>query len=847
MAKSINRLMAELIDDDGDVKLENLDEAPTGLDSAQVTSIAEDATMSVYDSLSLLPISSLTAGSQAFVKSNKRLYISNGSGWYNVALVNLTPTMSLDPTGSIAFDAETLSATVTITAQDSDNPDAILSYSVESDGNMAATGFSVTQDSSVFTISGISEDSGGVAGDFTLTFKTTDNINTATATKDFTLTFSNVIDSSADTIFLLKAKNAAYGNYAAQAFTFKDSADAARSWTANVGDVHADAFTPYSNDYSAHFDGTGDYIQFPANANMATNGSEDYTLEFWMYQNDTTDLCIFDNTGAGGNMQVSRISGTWYHAGGTFNPGTINNYQWYHFAIVHDATANTVKVYVDGTLQSTISGVTAAIGSASGSNTIGVRNDGYYYFHGYIKDLRFVKGSQVYTTAFTPPTEPLTAISGTSLLACNLPYLADASGNHVLRNYNDTKLRPFSPYNKEPWSANKRGMSLQFHGSNSRIQYSDTTVNPGTSDCTWEGWFYPYDNTHNGLIFDTENAGTAGIYFFYNGYNTWYLAGSDSLAIQHTRNGTTSHHWTHFAITKSGSTYELFLDGKSVGTDTGASDITGSGLSMGCRYNTNTLDAIGNVADFHVTKEVKYTADFTPPTRAVAHSAGNTLMRFAGDLIMYDASGAMTLHSQSQGGGPNISTTTRKWTGSGAFSFDGNDFIGIGNQKEHQDATETPLELYLYDKDFTIEFWIYFTTLPSANASMTILSIGYQTGGYGNIAIVDGTGGNVLLYASDNNSTWGISGVSFGVMTINTWHHIALTREGNNHRLFKDGTLTSTATTITGAYPAPTLESGIGGGGYGSLSGALMQDVRITMGRARYTAAFTPPTAEFEL
>ena len=141
MAKSINRLMAELIDDDGDVKLENLDEAPTGLDSAQVTSIAEDATMSVYDSLSLLPISSLSAGSQAFVKSNKRLYISNGSGWYNVALVNLTPTMSLDPTGSIAFDAETLSATVTITAQDSDNPDAILSYSVESDGNMAATGF----------------------------------------------------------------------------------------------------------------------------------------------------------------------------------------------------------------------------------------------------------------------------------------------------------------------------------------------------------------------------------------------------------------------------------------------------------------------------------------------------------------------------------------------------------------------------------------------------------------------------------------------------------------------------------------------------------------------------------
>ena len=33
----------------------------------------------------------LTAGDESFVKSNSRLYVSNGDGWYNTTLVNRTP------------------------------------------------------------------------------------------------------------------------------------------------------------------------------------------------------------------------------------------------------------------------------------------------------------------------------------------------------------------------------------------------------------------------------------------------------------------------------------------------------------------------------------------------------------------------------------------------------------------------------------------------------------------------------------------------------------------------------------------------------------------------------------
>jgi hypothetical protein len=167
------------------------------IDSADVIQIASGISansLTVYDTLDSLPTSSLTKGGQGYVKATQRLYISDSFGWYSAALVNLTPTQTLDPAGNITLSIDGTSTIVTITATDSDQPESQLSYSIESDGNMLATGATVTQDSSVFTITPLSADSGGVAGDFTLTFKTTDNVNIATTTKDFSLTFTPSTD-----------------------------------------------------------------------------------------------------------------------------------------------------------------------------------------------------------------------------------------------------------------------------------------------------------------------------------------------------------------------------------------------------------------------------------------------------------------------------------------------------------------------------------------------------------------------------------------------------------------------------------------------------------------------------
>jgi hypothetical protein len=143
----------------------------------------------VYATPDLLPTTGLTSGDQAFVTGNQRLYITNGSGWYNVALVNATPTLTISPSGAIALETDGSTPTIiTLTGTDSDNADANLTYTVESDGSFANIA-TLSQDSSVFTITPLAEGS-ATAGSSTLTFKVSDGISFGSGTTAFSLAFT---------------------------------------------------------------------------------------------------------------------------------------------------------------------------------------------------------------------------------------------------------------------------------------------------------------------------------------------------------------------------------------------------------------------------------------------------------------------------------------------------------------------------------------------------------------------------------------------------------------------------------------------------------------------------------
>lgn len=161
------------------------------------------AAIPTYDGVSSLPLAH-TAGEQAFVPSTGRLYISTGSGWYNIALINNTPliTSATSSTGdslgssyySMGGDGQAF--TVTILATDSDGDALTYDVSLDTAANNIIS--SVTQSSNVFTITPITQiaqEQNNYSGTGNLTFTVSDGINTAnTAPLEFRIALALITD-----------------------------------------------------------------------------------------------------------------------------------------------------------------------------------------------------------------------------------------------------------------------------------------------------------------------------------------------------------------------------------------------------------------------------------------------------------------------------------------------------------------------------------------------------------------------------------------------------------------------------------------------------------------------------
>src|SRR6056300_698789 len=153
--------------------------------NAALTSVADGTGLVVYATPDLLPSSGLTAGDQAFVTSNNRIYISNGSGRYNVATINSTPTFSTAPQSGYSLATDLTPTIITLVAEDSDG--TVITYSATDSGMDGIA--TLSQDSSVFTITPLHDSAGGGSGSFSITFQATDGIGIASELSTFSLFF----------------------------------------------------------------------------------------------------------------------------------------------------------------------------------------------------------------------------------------------------------------------------------------------------------------------------------------------------------------------------------------------------------------------------------------------------------------------------------------------------------------------------------------------------------------------------------------------------------------------------------------------------------------------------------
>jgi hypothetical protein len=202
-------------------------------------------------------------------------------------------------------------------------------------------------------------------------------------------------------------------------------------------------------------------VAITANTNNLSLGTGNYTAECWVRYgtipasgncifgkwNDTSGLEYMLNGGGSNNLVwVTRNTAAGFSANITFSAPSIN--AWHHIAAVNNG--GTVTIYVDG-----VSTATASVSGTQNTNSgapfeVGNRNNNSTYgYTGLISNLRIVAGTAVYTGAFTPSTNPLTAITNTQLLLNTLQgtsYLLDAStNNYTLTNNASVSSSTSSP------------------------------------------------------------------------------------------------------------------------------------------------------------------------------------------------------------------------------------------------------------------------------------------------------------------------------------------------------------------------------------------------------------------
>lgn len=144
--------------------------------------------------------------------------------------------------------------------------------------------------------------------------------------------------------------------------------------------------------------------------------------------------------------------------------------------------------------------------------------------------------------------------------------------------------------------------------------------------------------------------------------------------------------------------------------------------------------------------------------------------------------------------------------------------------------------------DYTLECFIYANSLTSGPCILSKYSTWASTVSF-NLEVYS-TG--AVRYIG-GNSTVLILLSSTGVVTTNAWHHLAVTCTSGTTRLFVNGVIVATDSTVNSISSTSTHPFCIGKDSYAASQyfDGYVEDVRITKGVSRYTANFTSPTTTF--
>jgi len=405
-----------------------------------------------------------------------------------------------------------------------------------------------------------------------------------------------------------------------------------------IGNPAVSAFGPFLtssvysagvNGASAYFDGTGDYLDVD-NSSELVLGTDDFTIEAWAYpttyNTGNANVIMQRVNGGSNNGWLFGISsgGLWQFSTGAAvikrSTASAGMNEWTHLAAVRNGSS--YNFFVNGVSV----GTSTTMYNFTDTTTFQVGWQGSFAeFTGYVCDARVIKGTAIYTSNFTPPTAPLTAVTNTKLLLNMADGQAiDSAAQNNLTLYGDAKI--------SSTQSKFGGTSLALDGTGDYATLPPNSLDLGAGNFTLESWVYTTVTGQRCVVGAARNSDGNGSYmlninytgaqvrFFcrYNGGTVLdYTVGSGDFP---------TNAWTHLAATRDGANLRVFIGGTQVGTTNttlGSFAIDNASLNGNIYYIGRTTDGAneftGFLDDLRVSKTARYTANFTPPTEPFAN------------------------------------------------------------------------------------------------------------------------------------------------------------------------------------------------------------------------------------
>ena len=207
--------------------------------------------------------------------------------------------------------------------------------------------------------------------------------------------------------------------------TFVDNSSSPKSFT-RYGNAQISTVQSKFGGSSLYLDGTGDYITTTYTTTVFDWWTTDYTIECFIYPNNSSSLSYSNVPVLIGNLDPSSGTNYWsfgplnskqlsfyYFNGGSLylsSTETINVGQWNHIAMTKNSTG--IRLFINGTM-SVSSASVSGTPQSNNSYPLVIGQSNNVCINGYIDELRITKGIARYTSSFTVPVSAFPDTQGT--------------------------------------------------------------------------------------------------------------------------------------------------------------------------------------------------------------------------------------------------------------------------------------------------------------------------------------------------------------------------------------------------------------------------------------------------